>query len=104
MCTPINCSKRGRPFGQGGCQVPVGNGICGEKRTLQYFDEFQKLFARKMEEIDANGGGDCVQVILFFNSQKLKCIMTGWGIGFSIGNYELYILAGNLKCEKSKVK
>lgn len=66
MCTPITCTTRGRPFGQDGCQVPVGNGVCGEKRTLEFIGEFKKLFAQKMEEIDAHGGGDCMQVRFFF--------------------------------------
>lgn len=64
MCTPTNCT---RPFGPDGCQVPIGNGICGEKRTLEFIDEFKRLYERKMEEIDANGGGDCTQVIFSFS-------------------------------------
>lgn len=65
MCSPITCITGGRPFGQDGCQVPVRKGICGEKRTLEFINEFKKLFAQKMEEIDAQGGGDCMQVRYF---------------------------------------
>lgn len=63
MCTPTHCPNRARSFGPDGCQVPVGNGVCGEKRTLEFINEFKRLYERKMEEIDANGGGDCMQVI-----------------------------------------
>lgn len=63
MCTPINCPNRVKSFGPDGCQVPIGNGVCGEKRTLDFINEFKKLYERKMEEIDANGSGDCKQVI-----------------------------------------
>lgn len=66
MCTPINYPIRGSPFVQEGCQVPVGNGVCGEKRTLEFINEFKRLYERKMEEIDTSSGGNCLQVIFNF--------------------------------------
>lgn len=80
MCTPVNCSNRSRPFGPDGCQVPIGNGVCGEKRTLDFIYEFKKLYMRKMEEIDANGGGDCMQVFFLTSKFVLFLFMRGCGL------------------------
>lgn len=56
--------SRGRPYGPYGCQVPIGKGICGEKRTLDIINQFKRLYQKKMEEIDTAGGGDCLMVTL----------------------------------------
>ncbi|VEN36491.1 unnamed protein product [Callosobruchus maculatus] len=62
MCTMNPAlSQGGTPFGPDGCQVPVGNGICGETRTLDIVNEFRRLYEEKLQQIDANGGGDFLQ-------------------------------------------
>ncbi|KAJ8916239.1 hypothetical protein NQ315_016378 [Exocentrus adspersus] len=60
MCSTMT-SSRARLFGPDGCQVPVGQGTCGETRTLNIIKEFKRLYEEKMHQIDSAGGGDCLQ-------------------------------------------
>ncbi|KAG5893696.1 hypothetical protein JTB14_017804 [Gonioctena quinquepunctata] len=53
--------SRSKPFGPEGCQVPIGEGFCGETSTLDIINKFKRLYENKLREIDSAGGGDCLQ-------------------------------------------
>lgn len=45
-----------------GCPVPVGNTICGETNSLEIMKQFNRLYEERMEQVDSEAGGDCLQV------------------------------------------
>ncbi|XP_019761542.1 ELKS/Rab6-interacting/CAST family member 1 isoform X13 [Dendroctonus ponderosae] len=44
-----------------GCPVPVGNTICGETNSLEIMKQFNRLYEERMEQVDSEAGGDCLQ-------------------------------------------
>lgn len=45
-----------------GCPVFEDSEKCGEMDTLEIMDKFKRFYEKKLQEVDIEGGGDCLEV------------------------------------------
>lgn len=55
-----------------GCPVPIGNSICGETNSLDIMKEFNRLYEERIQQVDCEGGGDCLQEKLKLQQEWIR--------------------------------
>ncbi|XP_050306566.1 interaptin-like isoform X9 [Anthonomus grandis grandis] len=72
MCSRKNNSCLGPSEASQRCTITVGNSICGEANSLDIMKEFNRLYEERMEQVDSDAGGDCLQEKVRLQSEWIK--------------------------------